>query len=237
MRERVAQLHDVEYRMALPDCWARLPMETNAMRSAARAYLLRKYGRFSRDETVMLRRQLEEQLVELTRRPGAEYARMLLALSLDIAGRPVSASCLVSVVDQDLSDHERLIRLLDTERHDALDSAIVQLAANRCVVVIRDGVTRSPTPDDPERVAAEARRIAHELGVLDDVDDPVAVQESQRYELDSRAVDVWVPVPDDRQTLLLQFSTTVRPLFDQLTELFLLTAGTVQFRRPDGSWE
>lgn len=234
--QRVEQLHDVEYRMALPTCWSRLPMETNAMRSAARAYLLRRYGRFSRDETVQLRRQLEDQLVELTRQRGAEYARMLLALSLDVAGRPVSASCLVSVVDEDLSDEGRLNALHETERHTSIDSALVTLGSNRGLVVIRDEVTRGPVPANRELVAAQARQIAHDLGVLDDVQDPVAVRESQRFELDSRSVDVWLPVPDDRRTLLLQFSTPVRPLFDPLTELFLLTAGTVQFRRPDGSW-
>ena len=28
------------YRMALPDCWTRLPMEPTSMRTAARAFLL-----------------------------------------------------------------------------------------------------------------------------------------------------------------------------------------------------
>jgi hypothetical protein len=107
---------------------------------------------------------------------------------------------------------------------------------NTGVVVVRDEVTRAPRPENPEAVAAQARRIAAQMGVLDDPDDPAVVEESLKFEADSRSVEVWLPVPDDKRTLLLQFSTPVPPLFDALTELFLMTACTVQFRDADGSW-
>jgi hypothetical protein len=224
------------YRMALPDCWTRLPMETTSMRTAARAFLLARYARYPRDETFLLRRRLEDELVGLTRRTGAEYARALLALSLEVEGRPVSASCLVSLLDQDLSDPGDLDALGGSEAATALDAGVVELGMNTGLVVVRDEVVRAPRPDDPEAVAAQARQVAARMGVLDDPDDPQAVEESLRFETASRSVDVWLPVPDERRTLLLQFSTPVAPLFDALTRLFLATACTVQFRGPDGRW-
>ena len=60
--------------MALPSAWVRLPMEPVAMRTAARAWLKRRYAHRSIDETAQLRRRAEEQLVELTQRPSASTA-------------------------------------------------------------------------------------------------------------------------------------------------------------------
>lgn len=206
------------------------------MRSAARALLLRRLGNVSRDETVIVRRRIEDELVSLTKRPGAEYARMLLALTLDVQGHPLSASCLVSVLHQDLSDEGRREQLVATESVDAVEGAVVDIGVHRSVVVVRNEIVRAPRPDDPESVAAQARRIAAELGYLDDPDDPEAIRESLKFEADIRGLDVWVPIPETRRALLMQFATSSVALADELTHLFLLTACTVQFRGDDGSW-
>jgi hypothetical protein len=234
--QRVDLLHDVEYRMALPSCWTRLPMDPVGMRSAARAFLLRRSAHVSRDKTVVVRRRLEDEFVALTQRPGAEYARMLLALALDVRGHPLSASCLVSVLDHDLSDEQRRQEFAGTEADGAVEAAVVEIGAHRSVVVVRNEIVRAPLPENPDAVAAQARRIATELGYLDDPDDPEAIRESLKFEADARALDVWVPVPGQRCCVLFQFSTSNVSLADELTYLFLLTASTVQFRQEDRTW-
>jgi len=49
-------------------------------------------------------------------------------------------------------------------------------------------------------------------------------------------VEVHVPVPDRGETLLLSFATPLVPLFDPLTELFVLMASSVQWQDDDGHW-
>lgn len=223
------------YRMAWSAGWERLPMEPTAMRAAARAWLLRRYAGVSRDETVRLRRAVEQDLVDLTRRPGAEYARSLFVLALDVDRRPVSASCLVSLVAHDLSDADRLRVLAEQEAVGAVESTVTDLGANRGVVTVRDTRVEGPGAADPDAVAEAALRAVQEMGVVGEPTDDDRALARDRWTT-TRAVDVWLPVPDEPRTLLLQFSTPLRPLFDALTELFVVTAGTVQWRRPDGSW-
>jgi hypothetical protein len=106
---------------------------------------------------------------------------MLLVLGLDVAGRPVSASCLVSVVEQDLSSDGALEALARAEAEEAVETAVLELGRTPAVVVIRDDVVHAPKPDDPEAVAAQARDIAVQLGYLDDPDDAAAVEKSLRF--------------------------------------------------------
>ncbi len=89
---------------------------------------------------------------------------MLLVLTLDVRGHPLSASCLVSVLHQDLSDENRREQLVASESVDAVEGAVVDIGAHRSVVVVLNEVVRAPQPDDPEAVAAQARRVAAELG-------------------------------------------------------------------------
>jgi hypothetical protein len=223
------------YRMALSAGWVQLPMEPAAMRTAARRWLLQRFKDVSRDETVRGRRLVEDELVALTRRPGAEYARSLFVLALDVDRRPVSASCLVSVVRHDLSDEARLEVLAEQESVGALESTVTDLGRNRGVVVVRDTRVEAPEAGDPEQVADAAIRVAQEMGVVGEPTERDRELARERSAT-TRSVDVWIPVPDEPRTLLLQFSTPLRPLFDALTELFVVTACTVQWRRPDGTW-
>lgn len=223
------------YRMALSAGWQRLPMEPTAMRTAARSWLLKRYASVSRDESVRLRRQVEEELVELTRRPGAEYARSLFVLALDVDERPLSASCLVSVVNHDLSEERKLSVLAEQESVGAIESTVTDLGANRGVVTVRDSRVEGPEVADPEAVADAAITVVQAMGVLDEPTEEDRERAKDRWAT-TRAVDVWLPVPDEPRCLLLQFSTPLVPLFDALTELFVVTACTVQWQRPDGSW-
>lgn len=218
------------YRLVLPPTWVRLPMEASAMRTAARAWLLRRYAAAPRDRTATLRRELVEDLVALTRRAGAEYSRMLLVLAVEAQGRPISASCLVSVLPHPLPD-EASLQALAAMHEDALEVSVTELGGSRGVVVVRDEVQPLSVPAGAE---AEVQRIADQvvtaLGVVHD--GPAEPWEPGRQ----RLVEVYLPVPDRDDTLLLAFATPLVPLFPALTELFVLMACSVQWQADDGSW-
>lgn len=222
----------VTYRLAIPPSWTRLPMEPSAMREAARAWLLRRYAHAPRDRTATLRRELVEDLVALTHRAGAEYSRMMLVLATEVQGRPISATCLVSVLPHPLPTETALQALADSYAGERAEASVADLGHNRGVVVVRDEVHRLPVPSghDGQKVARIADEVVTALGITHS-------EPAQPWEPgNTRLVDVHLPVPEGPQTLLLSFATPLVPLFPALTELFLLMACSVQWQRPDGTW-
>ncbi len=250
-----AQVDEVEpsvsYRMALPEPWVRLPMEPTAMRAAVRAWLLRKYAHRSRDETVQLRRQVEEELVALTRRPGTEYARQMLVLSLEVGQIPVSASCLVSLLPQDLSAPDALTTLAAELADGSVHCEVDDLGSNQAVVVVRDevvpgardGRTNAELVDLAGQTMARLRPddasgqdAVRQDGARQDAVDGAELERLVADAERSRCVDVFIPVPDQPRCLLLTFSTPLVPMFDPLTTLFITLAATVQWRVGDDRW-
>jgi hypothetical protein len=229
----VTPTDSVPYRLVVPASWTRLPMDPVGMRDAARAMLLRRYGSLPRDETAKLRREVEQDLVALTRRAGSEYARMLLVLALEVSRRPITASCLVSLLPQAVPDEAALQALAVDLSDGALTSVVEQLGSNRGVVVVRDEVQPLPAAPEGIDVAALAQRYADSIGVGQVPAEPGTPPWEPGT---TRHVDVHLPVPDSPRVLLLSFSTPLVPLFDPLTELFLMMAGTVQWDRGDGTW-
>lgn len=219
----------VHYRLVLPDGWVRLPADPVALRPAVRRWLSGRFAGLPRDATAQLRHELEQELVELADRGVGVRAVDLLLLTLDVADRPLSGSCLVSVLPVALSGPEQLAALAETARPDALSSDVVPLGSGSGVRVVRDERPDEPvaplTGQDAERAAAVVRELVGPGAVTAPTQPPT-----------SRAVDVFVPVPDAELTLLLSFSTPVRPLFDPLTDLFTAIAGTVQFRVDGQLW-
>lgn len=226
----------VPYRLVVPAAWTRLPMDPTGMRDAARAMLLRRYGSLPRDETAKLRREVEQDLVALTRRAGSEYARMLLVLALEVSRRPITASCLVSLLPQAVRG-EPALQALAVELSDGAGTSVVeQLGSNRGVVVVRDEVHALPQAPQDVDVSALAERYAQSIGLGETPAEPGTPGSQPWTPGTTRHVDVHLPVPDSPRVLLLSFSTPLVPLFEPLTELFLMMAATVQWDRGDGTW-
>ncbi len=241
-----AQAEEVEpsvsYRMAVPAPWVRLPMEPTRMRTAVRAWLLRKYANRSRDETAQLRRQVEDELVALTRRPGTEYARQMLVLAFEAGDVPVSASCLVSIIPNDLSAPGALEALASELSDGARYSDVNDLGSNQGVVVVRDEVVPGARDgrSDAELVELADQAMAEILpdGALSSapVEDEAGLEQVVAEAERSRSVDVFIPVPDQPRCLLLSFSTPLVPMFEPLTTLFVALASTVQWQVGDDRW-
>jgi hypothetical protein len=224
------------YRLVVPAAWTRLPMDPVGMRDAARAMLLRRFGALPRDETATLRREVEQELVALTRRAGSEYTRMLLVLALEVSRRPITASCLVSLLPRAVPDETALQALAVELSEGSAISAVEDFGTNRGVVVVRDQVMpMSPVPDGVD-VAALAELYADAIGLRETASAAGELGAEPWAPGATRHVDVHLPVPDVPRLLLLSFSTPLVPLFEPLTELFLMMATTVQWDRGDGSW-
>lgn len=224
------------YRLVVPAAWTRLPMDPLGMRDAARAMLRRRYADLPRDETARLRHEVEQQLVAITRRPGSEYARMLLLLSLEVHRRPVTASCLVSLLPRAVRDEDALQAVAAELAHGAITSVVEDLGDNRGVVVVRDEVHALPEAPTGVDVQALAQQYADAIGLGETQPAPGAPGSEPWTPGTTRHVEVHLPVPDSPRLLLLSFSTPIVPLFDSLTELFLMMAGTVQWEREPGRW-
>lgn len=157
---------------------------------------------------------MEKDLVALTRRAGSECGRMLLVLAVEAARRPITASCLVSLLPHAVRDEAALQALAVEHSDGAVVSVVEQLGENRDVDALAeqyaDAVGLGETP-------AESGSQSWTPGA-------------------TRHVDVYLPVPDSPRVLLLSFSTPLVPLFEPLTELFLMMSGTVQWDRGDGTW-
>ena len=236
------QAHDaVPYRLVVPQGWTRLPVDPAGMRAAVRALLLRRFAAHPRDSTATLRHEVEQELVALTRGPGHEYLRMLLLLDLQVERRPVTGTCLVSLLPQRVTGEQALQELAQSMADGAVESVVEDLGPHRGVVVVRDTVAPGPDVEPDARTLAAARRYAHWLDTGDaavqDIataaDVPGGPAPARRR---TRSVDVFLPVPDSPRVLLLSFWTPAEPLFAPLTRLFLTIAATVQWRSDGERW-
>lgn len=220
----------LRYRLVLPEGWLRLPADPVALRPAARAVIAERFAGLPRDSTAQLRRELEDELVALADTASGQFAVDLLLLTSEVAGRPLSASCVVSIVPVPLDGPVALAELVEDSADGALSSEILQLGRHTGVRVVRDELpSTDPAAERPPGLDA---RIAEAVRDTVGPDAVTAVPATRP----SRLVDVFLPVPDSAVTLLLSFSTAVRPLFDPLTELFTAIAATVQFRAEDEPW-
>ena len=230
------------YRLVVPSGWTRLPSEPHRLRPAVQQLLLRRFAHQPRDRTAALRREIEQHLVDVVSGPGGEYLRKLLLLDLQVERRPVSATCLVSLLPHRVSGEAGLQELAATQADGTvLESVVEDLGSNRGVVVVRD--VRAPVPDtSDERVLAVARAHAAWTVSGDEREPDVGASpepvpdEVLARQRTTRSVDVLLPVPDGPRVLLLSFSTPVEPLFEPLTTLFLTIASTVQWQRDGRDW-
>lgn len=233
MTVRVEHSHPgVRYRLAIPDGWATFPAQPASLRPALRRWLLRRLVHRSRDETVVLRRRAEDELVRLAQSPGTEYAKQLLVLSLDVGEVPITATCLVALVPQHVPDDAALAALAIQLTSPTASAEVTELGQSKGIVVVQDTV---PTARELQPTDAELANLLSHAGPPGDVDIEQVAQHRASAER-ARTVDVYLPVPESRQTLLLSFSTPVVPLFEPLTELFVTMASTVQFRVGDDAW-
>lgn len=170
--------------------------------------------------------------------------RMLLALDLQVERRPITATCLVSLLPQGVQGEQGLQALAASQADGAVESVVEDLGPNRGVVVVRD--VRRAAPATPDRATARLARGYTDwlvtgtqeepaCGPAETLDDelPAEVLDAART---TRSVDVFLPVPDCSRVLLLSFSTPVAPLFPPLTTLFLTIASTVQWQREGDLW-
>ena len=230
------------YRLVVPPGWTRLPAAPERLRPAVRSLLLHRFAAHPRDTTAVLRREVEQQLVDVVSGPGCEYLRMLLLLDLAVERMPVTATCLVSLLPHSVPDEASLQQLaLSQSGGSVIESVVEDLGANRGVVVVRDVLSGGVEVHDP-RVAAAARSLARWTADGDE-GGPGTAASSEPLPDDvvqaartTRSVDVFLPVPDASRVLLLSFSTPVGPLFEPLTTLFLTIASTVQWNRDRQSW-
>ena len=166
---------------------------------------------------------------------------MLLVLDLHVGRRPVTGTCLVSLLPQRVVGEQALRDLAASMADGAVESVVEDLGPNRGVVVVRD--VRAPgsdVPPDAGTVSAAQRYASWvETGAdlpaedLSAEDLPAEVLLAART---TRSVDVFLPVPDSPLVLLLSFSTPASPLLSPLTTLFLTIAGTVQWQRDGAAW-
>jgi len=102
-----------------------------------RALLLRRFAAHPYDSTATLRREIEQEVVSLTRGPGHEYMRMLLVLDLQVERRPITATCLVSLLPQPVVGEQALQDLAVSMADGAVESVVSDLGPHRGVVVVR----------------------------------------------------------------------------------------------------
>lgn len=219
----------LRYRLVLPEGWIRLPANPLALRPAARRLLAGRFADLPRDTTAQLRRQLEDELVQLADTASDQFAVDLLLLDHEVEGRPLSASCVVSLVPVPLHGPDSLAQLAQESGEGALSSEILTFTHTAAVRVVRE---EAPATHAAPLSAAEAEQVAQAVRELVGPEALVDVPAAPS----SRLVEVFVPVPDSDATLLLSFSTSVRPLFEPLTELFTAMAATVQFSVADAPW-
>jgi len=135
-----------------------LPVDPAALRPAARKLLLRCFQGHPRDATAAFRHEIEEQLLAIVRGPGREYARMLLTLDLRVERRPITATCLVSLLPQAVDGERALQALAQSMSAGALESLVEDLGPHRGVVVVRD--ERRAAVDPGPQATRLARRYA-----------------------------------------------------------------------------
>lgn len=214
-----------------------LPTNPLAMRSAARAYLERRYAGQPRDMTVSVRRRLEEHLVQLADDATARTGVDLLLLDLSVEGQVLTASCLVSLTPLPVADEGALSALAATCSAGALSGEVVPLGTHLACRVVRDDVPEPDEPGSPEQdretVAAVLAK-ARELGApnLPDELDP----EQMRGQGRPRLVEYYLPSPEGGPGLLFSFSMQAVPLFALLTDLFDAMVASVQWSQDGQTW-
>ncbi|MDQ4012012.1 MAG: hypothetical protein M3228_15265 [Actinomycetota bacterium] len=165
------------------------------------ALLDNRLASLPRDRVATLRRELDGELGRLAER-AAENGATDMYLSVDLVqGLPVAATCLVTVVPTGVGT--------------ALPAA--ELAA-----------MMGDQPDD-------------EVGVLEVAGAPAArvrrrepVDEADGFStggLPLTRLQVYVPVPNKAETLLLSFSTPIDPIADAMVALFDAIAGSLRWRQ------
>jgi hypothetical protein len=194
------------YRLVLPPGWHRLPADPIALRPVVRDLLLRLWADQPRDETAPRRRDLEQALVEMGDRASDQGGRELLLCLQAVAGVPLAASAVVSMVATGLQGEQGLADLAQVSAEDAISSEVLDLGSNRGVVVVRDQAVEAA--ERPVILGAAAEAVTR-----------------------TRHVDVHLPVPDEPAMLLLSFSTPLMALGDAFSELFVAIASTLQWRQ------
>lgn len=165
------------------------------------ALLDRQLASLPRDRVARLRRELEGELTRMAER-AAQNGAVDMYLSVDLMrGLPVAATCLVTVVPTGVGT--------------ALPAA--ELAA-----------MMGDRPDD-------------EVGVLEVAGTPVArvrrrepVDEADGFssgDLPVTRLQVYIPVPNQAEMLLLSFSTPIDPIADAMVALFDAIAGSLRWKQ------
>ena len=167
---------------------------------SVKALLDRRLASLPRDRVATLRRELEGELTRLAER-AAQNDAVDMYLSVDLMrGLPVAATCLVTVVPTGVGT--------------ALPAA--------------------------ELAAMMGDRSNDEVGVVEVAGAPAArvrrrepVDEADGYssgDLPVTRLQVYVPVPNRAETLLLSFSTPIDPIADAMVALFDAIAGSLRWR-------
>lgn len=208
--------------LVLPDDWHRISADPERAPAQIDAFLHRVYRGFSRDRTASIRRALRGDLLAQVSEAAEAHAVEMLLCTMEVAGRPLSASGLVSLQPVDISHSEVRESFLDGVSEPGLIAKEpVEFAWGTGAAVIYDREHRSP-------VESATLSFIRAQDWYADVDDAArsALTDMTGW---SRHVDVHVPVPGTDATLLLAFSTSVRPAADALGRLFLAIASTVRF--------
>lgn len=170
-------------------------------RQSVTALLDNRLASLPRDRVATLRRELEGELTRMAER-AAHNGATDLYLSVDLMrGLPVAASCLVTVVPTGVG---------------------TELPAAELAAMMGD------QPDD-------------EVGVLEVAGAPAArvrrrepVDEADGFstgELPVTRLQVYVPVPNKAEMLLLSFSTPIDPIADEMVMLFDAIAGSLRWKQ------
>lgn len=229
---------ELAYRIALPDAWVRLPTNPLAMRSAARGYLERRYASLPRDQTLPVRRRMEDHLVQLADDATTRMGVDLLMLDLQVEGQSLTATCLVSLTPLPLSDQSSLEAVAAVCSVDALSSQVLELGSHRACRVVREDVPEADEPSTPEQEQETVTAVlahARKLGApgLPDALEPHEVRAQTR----PRLVEYYLPSPDGGAGLLFSFSMQAVPLYEALTELFDTMIASVQWCQDGSTWQ
>lgn len=170
-------------------------------RQSVKALLDRRLASLPRDRVATLRRELDGELTRLVERAVANDA-VEMYLNVDLMrGLPVAASCLVTVVPVGLGT-----ALPATE--------VASLMGDR--------------PGDEVGVLEVAGTLAARVRRREPVTDTDGLSTG---ELAVTRLQVYVPVPNTTEMLLLSFSTPMDPIADAMVTLFDAIAGSLRWKQ------
>lgn len=121
------------YRLILPPGWVRLPTVAAESRRDIRKLVDARFATLPRDTFAALRREVETTLVQTVRNAAANGANDLLLLVNDVAGIPVSASCVIYRASPPGADVALSARQLAANLGDRADVTVVPLAGGQAV--------------------------------------------------------------------------------------------------------